>query len=209
MKRRDPHEVTNLCITELAAILVISASAQRPEGEKSMANKDKKCKPYRIYLKHSREWVEVPEEVYYEHTRYYDAFRKRQQYHGQCACPKNKFWLCDGDCYNCEFRRAGDMLSLDHETENGDGDTCSLMDLLQVNSPSIEDIVCDRMELQQLLERLEEIMPEALIIGQCRQEGRTDEEIAIVIGIKRTTFRSRLRKAKEQISKEFPDCFHS
>lgn len=101
------------------------------------------------------------------------------------------------------------MLSLDHETENGDGDTCSLMDLLQVNSPSIEDIVCDRMELQQLLERLEEIMPEALIIGQCRQEGRTDEEIAIVIGIKRTTFRSRLRKAKEQISKEFPDCFHS
>ena len=56
-----------------------------------MAIKDKKCKPYRIYLKHTREWVEVSEEYYREHTRYYDAFRKRHQSHGQCVCPKNKF----------------------------------------------------------------------------------------------------------------------
>lgn len=82
-------------------------------------------KQFRIYLKSSRQWVEVPEEVYREHYRYYDAFRKRHQAHGQCACPKNKFWLCDGDCLTCEFRRAGDMLSLDYESENEDGDSCT------------------------------------------------------------------------------------
>lgn len=173
-----------------------------------MAIKDKKCKPYRIYLKHTREWVEVSEEYYREHTRYYDAFRKRHQSHGQCVCPKNKFWLCDGDCYNCEFRRAGDMLSLDYTTENEDGDACSPLDSLADNSSLIEEVICDRIELQQLIKRLTELMPEALEIGRLREEGMPDEAIAEVIGIKRTTFRSRLEKARKQLSSEYPDRFN-
>ena len=86
-----------------------------------MQKKDNQRKPYRIYLKATREWVEVSEEVYKEHTRFHDAFRKRHQSHGQCVCPKNKFWLCDADCLTCEFRRAGDHISLDYTTENEDG----------------------------------------------------------------------------------------
>lgn len=174
-----------------------------------MAINDKKCKPYRIYLKQTREWVEVSEENYREHTRFYDAFRKRHQSHGQCVCPKNKFWLCDGDCANCEFRRAGDMVSLDYETENEDGDARSLMDLLCDEAPSIEEIICDQIELQQLFERLAEIMPEALTIGKMREAGFTDAAIAKAIGIKRTTFRSRLTKAREILAKEFPERFNS
>lgn len=174
-----------------------------------MAINDNKCKPYRIYLKTTRECVEVSEEIYREHTRYYDAFRKRQQSHGQCVCPKNKFWLCDGDCYNCEFRKAGDTLSLDYQTENEDGDTCSPIDTLSDNAPLVEDIICDQIELEQLFRRLEQIMPEALIIGRLRQEGLSDEAIANVIGIKRTTFRSRLEKAKEILASEFPERFRS
>ena len=50
-------------------------------------------------------------------------------------------------------------------------------------------------------------MPEAMTIGKLRQEGLTDEAIAKVIGIKRTTFRSRLEKAKELLSAEYPDRF--
>lgn len=174
-----------------------------------MAINDNKCKPYRIYLKSTREWVEVSEAFYREHTRYYDAFRKRHQSHGQCVCSKSKFWLCDGDCYNCEFRRAGDMLSLDYQAKNEDGDTCSPIDALSDSAPSVEDIICDRIELEQLFKRLEQIMPEALIVGKMRQKDMTDEAIAKVIGIKRTTFRSRLDKAKEILSSEFPDYFHS
>lgn len=174
-----------------------------------MAIKDNKCKPYRIYLKKTHEWVEVSEEIYREHTRFYDAFRKRHQTHGQCICPKNKFWLCDGDCYNCEFRKAGDMLSLDYQTENEDGETCSPLDALCDSAPLMEEILCDQMELEQLFKRLEQIIPEALTIGRLRLEGMTDEDIAKVIGIKRTTFRSRLKKAKEQLSTEYPERFNS
>ena len=152
-----------------------------------MQKKDNQRKPYRIYLKATREWVEVSEEVYKEHTRFHDAFRKRHQSHGQCVCPKNKFWLCDADCLTCEFRRAGDHISLDYTTENEDGD------------------ICDKAELDQLFARLNELMPEAQDIGRLRQKGLTDEAIAEVIGIKRTTFRSRLAKAKKQLQKGLTD----
>lgn len=167
----------------------------------------KNVNPYRIYLKSTRQWVEVSEEYYCDHTRYHDALRKRQQSHGQCVCPKNKFWLCDGDCLTCEFRRAGDMLSLDYTVENEDGDTCSPLDTLADPAPSIEEIICDKAELDQLFARLNELMPEAVQIGQLRQDGLSDEAIAEIIGIKRTTFLSRLKKAKEQLAAEFPDRF--
>ena len=58
-----------------------------------MAIKENGQKTYRIYLKSTKEWVEVPEEFYREQKSYWDAFRKKAQYHGQCICPKSKFWL--------------------------------------------------------------------------------------------------------------------
>lgn len=167
----------------------------------------KQVNPFRVYIKSTRQWVEVSEEYYRDHTRYYDAFRKRQKAHGKCVCPKNKFWLCDGDCHNCEFRRAGDQLSLDYTTENEDSDVFSPLDSLADTTPSVEDVIADKAELDELFDRLSQLMPEATQIGNLRQEGLSDEAIAKVIGIKRTTFLSRLKKAKEQLAAEYPDRF--
>ena len=50
-------------------------------------------------------------------------------------------------------------------------------------------------------------MPEAVEIGRLRQKGLTDAAIAKIVGIKRTTFRSRLEKAKAQLAAEYPDRF--
>lgn len=170
-----------------------------------MQNKDNKSK--RIYLKATRDWVEVPEDYYKDHNRYCNTFRKRRQSHGQCACPKNKFWLCDVDCYNCEFHRAGDMLSIDYATENKDGDLFSMLDKLADTSPSIEEVVTDQIMLDMLFQRLAEIIPEARCIGDLRMAGLSDGEIADKIGIPRTTFLSRLKKAKEILQREYPDLF--
>ena len=128
-----------------------------------MQNKEEQ-KRY-IYLKAEKKWVEVSEEYYKEHIRFYDTFRKRQQSHGQCICPKSKFWLCDGDCCNCKI------------------------------------------ELEHLFARLNELMPEAVKIGELRQKGLSDEKIADNIGIKRTTFLSRIKKIKELLKSEYPDLF--
>jgi len=110
-------------------------------------------------------------------------------------------------CDDCEFHAPGDILSLDMPTSNDDGDEATLLDMLEDPAPSIEEVICDKAELDQLFDRLNELMPEAVQIGKLRQEKLTDEEIAKVIGIKRTTFRSRLEKAKAQLASEFPDRF--
>ena len=161
---------------------------------------------YHIYIKSTREWVAVPEEVYREHVRHYDSFRKKQKGRGECACPRSKFWLCDGDCLTCEFRHAS-MDSLDYTVESKDGDTYSHIDQLCDPSPSIESIVTDKAQLDQLFVRLNELMPEAIEIGRLRQQGLSDSAIADALGIKRTTFLSRLKKVKALLADEYPDFF--
>lgn len=162
---------------------------------------------YRIYLKSTREWVAVPEELYREHVRHYDTFRKRQKNRGECACPKSKFWLCDGDCLTCEYHHHASMQSLDYTMENEAGDAYSQLDRLCDPSPSVESFVSDRIELKLLFARLNELMPEAVEIGRLRQKGLSDSAIADVLGIKRTTFLSRLKKVKALLETEYPDFF--
>ena len=41
-------------------------------------------KPYRIYDKSLKEWLEVPADYYKEYDRERTAYRKRMQDHGRC-----------------------------------------------------------------------------------------------------------------------------
>lgn len=164
-------------------------------------------KPYRIYDKQTKTWFEVTPDQYAEFDRWRTNLRKREQYHDRCMCPRNKWWLCDGMCNDCEFYAPGDILSLDKPVSNYDGDEVTLLDTLVDLAPIIESVICDKAELDQLFERLNALMPEAVQIGQLRQDGLSDEAIAKIIGIKRTTFLSRLNKAKAQLAKEYPDLF--
>lgn len=161
----------------------------------------------RIYDKQTKTWFEVTPEQYAEFDQWRTNKRKREQYHGRCMCPRNKWWLCDGMCDDCEFHASGDVLSLDKHVSNDDGDEVTLLDTLVDPAPSIESILCDKEELNQLIARLNELMPEAKEIGKLRQKGLTDEAIAKVIGVKRTTFRSRIAKVRKQLATEFPDRF--
>ena len=172
-----------------------------------MQKRDKQSKPYRIYDKITRQWFEVTPEQYTEFDRWRTNLRKREQYHGRCMCPRSKWWLCDGMCDDCEFHAAGDVLSLDKPIPTEDSDEVSLADALADPSPSIEDVICDKAELDHLFKRLNEIMPEATEIGRLRMKKLSDEAIAEIIGIKRTTFLSRLKKATEKLSAEFPERF--
>lgn len=166
-----------------------------------MANNANQSKTYRIYIKSTKEWVEVSEEFYREQTSYYDTFRKKAQYHGQCVCPKNKFWLCDGDCFNCEFRRAGDMLSLDYENENEDGDTCSPLDSVPDTAPLMADVVADKLLLEQLIQRLRELDPEADLILQMLGEEKSDRSIAEELGRPQRTFARQMQRYRNELRK--------
>ena len=161
----------------------------------------------RIYDKQTKTWFEVSPEQYEEFDRWRTNLRKREQYHHRCMCPRSKWWLCDGMCQDCEFHAPGDTLSLDMPVANEEGDEVTLLDTLVDPAPTIESVISDKAALDQLFARLNELMPEAVEIGKLRQDGLSDEAIAKIIGIKRTTFLSRLKKAKEQLASEFPDRF--
>lgn len=95
---------------------------------------------YKVYLHSTKEWIPVTEEVYRVYYRDIWATRKRAQAHGQCMCPKSKTWMCDGDCLVCEFRSAGDNLSLDYTVEDGEGNQKSWADDLQDDTPDAQSI---------------------------------------------------------------------
>ena len=161
----------------------------------------------RIFDKTTKTWFEVTPEEYKRYDAWRTNLRKREQYHGRCMCPRNKWWLCDGVCEDCEFHAPGDMLSLDATKKNEDGEETCILDCYASPESVLNDIVLDQLLMQQLLKRLEELMPEAVEIGKLRQEGLSDEAIANIIGINRNTFRSRLKKTEERLREEYGEDY--
>ena len=173
-----------------------------------MSTYENQSQSHRIYDKGTKQWFDVTPEEFTEYDRWRNRVRKREQYHHRCMCPTSKWSLCDGMCYDCEFQAAGDVLSLDATSTNEDGDEVSLLDGIASPESDLNDIILDQILMQQLLKRLAELMPEAADIGKLRLQGLKDEDIADAIGIKRTTFRSRIEKACSKLREEYSEDFH-
>lgn len=160
----------------------------------------------RIYIRSQRRWQEVPEEIYQEHIRFHDTYRHSMQDRGLCCCPRNKWWVCDADCLTCEYRSADVIASLDSPIGEEDDDLL-LMDTIADDSAAVSELAADRIVLEQLFKRLADLMPEAADIGKLRMQGLSDEAIAKSIGIPRAVFLSRIKAARKQLEKEYPDFF--
>ena len=157
----------------------------------------------KIYDKNADKWFEVSDELYREMKRRSNRIRMRNIRHGSCSCPNNKWWVCDCDCSNCVFQIEGDTISLDAPIY----EETPLADVIPSEEQPIDEMVTENLFLHQLLSRLDEIMPEARQIGEMRLEGMSDDAIAKKLHIKRTTFHSRLKKAKKQLIEEFGEIF--
>ena len=162
---------------------------------------------YTIYIRSTGESVPVTKEEFDLYYHDIDLYRRKQQRHGSCVCPRSRQLTCDMDCLTCPYHRAGDMRSLDYENENEDGEKTSPIDLLPDDAPLLDDIFAEASEIHDLYVRLCELMPEAETIGKLRYDGMPDTRIAQEIGIANTTFRSRIKKVRDILSKEFPDFF--
>lgn len=160
----------------------------------SINENQKSTREYKVYIHRLKTEEIVSKDHYYAYYRDIWALRKRAQYHGQCRCPKPKLWLCDGDCLVCEFRSAGDTLSLDYAIEDSDGNQKSWLDSLADDSPDAQSI----MESEELLEALHLILDELNAdeqrICQLIMEGRSERDIAATLGIPRNTYTYRRDK---------------
>jgi len=181
--------------------VLAAPSAHRRKGQTMKKNeKSQQTKQYYIYLPYTKQRIPVTKQVYLEYYRPIWRQFKRARAHGQCSCPGHWWWKCEGDCVTCKYQNAGDKLSLEYEKE-------ILGDIHPDPGIDIESFVTDKIIFEQLLKRLDEILPEARRIGELRLAGIPDRDIADIIGIPRSTFRSRLKKAEAQLRKEYGDIF--
>ena len=144
--------------------------------------------------------VEITEEQY--RALYPEIWRiqKQERKLGRCLCPASKLWKCDGDCLVCPHHTSGNVWSLDQDLEimgdhraSDDGDPA--------------DIVADQLLLQKLLQRLGELCPEALEVGEQKLAGLSERSSLEALGLTRTSFRRHLQAAKEALREEFGDIF--
>ena len=163
-----------------------------------MKNNEKESQPF-IYIRATGEKIPVAKEVrdvYYNEAA---RIRMKAQAHGQCVCPQSKVWVCDGDCLVYEYRRSGDMASLDIPIgEDGEG---TLLDMVPDEAPSIESVIADRDLLDRLFARLRELDPDAdTIIAMWMDDGNvSDRAIAKALGRPQRTFADQMKKYRTEL----------
>jgi len=164
-----------------------------------MANHETLNTPF-IYLRSTGEKISVTKE---QHDAFYkeaDRIRHKEQDHGRCMCPYRFIWKCDGACLDCEYHAAGDTTSLDQPLPDGNG---TVSDYIPDRSKAMEEVITDRMLLEQLFARLRELDPEADTIIQCWLDDYkiSDRAIAEKLGRKQRTFADQMKKIRTELHK--------
>ena len=176
-----------------------SAPADSASKGVDFYEKQRKRKPSLIYDRTTGEKIPVSKEVRDEYYREAARIRMKEQAHGRCVCPQSKVWACDGDCLICEYRRSGDLASLDVPVGEDGEDT--LMDMLPSEAPAIERIIADRDLLDRLFARLRELDPDAdTIIAMWMDDGNvSDRAIAKTLGRPQRTFADQMKKYRTEL----------
>ena len=126
------------------------------------------------------------------------AIQKREQHHHRCMCTRKYIWKCDGNCDLCEYHAAGDILSLDVPTEDGNA---NMYDTLPDTAPTMEDVLSDAMLLKQLIARFRELDPDADRIIDMLGDELSDRKIAEKLGRKQRTFADQMKKIRTELRK--------
>lgn len=165
-----------------------------------MANLDNQNQRF-IYIRSLKEKVPCTEQQFQEFYREATRIRKKEQYYHRCKCPKKLIWTCDGDCENCEHHLGYGLLSLDApNTEDGS----TLLESEVLASPDLmEEVIGDKILLEQLFQRLRELDSDADKIIKLWKENNSisDREIAKRLDRKQRTFADQMKKIRTELRK--------
>ncbi len=142
--------------------------------------------------------VEVTEEVYRAHKQPLWAERKRQERERRCIISNGKGGTkrCMEDCSTCDKQRTGSVLSLDKFSDDG----------FEVSdSVNIDELVEDKLLLEELFAALDELDPENRRIAELFSMGKTEREIAKYIGCSQKTVNNRKPKIFAQLREALKD----
>lgn len=161
-------------------------------------------KKYIIYLRATNQRIQVSKEDFTNYYRGINAFRIKQQRNGCCNMPRSEWKSCDMNCNKCPYVKYRD-LSLSTNLGYDDDYPITLADSIPDKTTSVENEIVNTAELTAVLERIKELMPQAIEIGKLKMAGYTESQIAEMLGIHKNTFRSRLASVKKKLLAENPE----
>lgn len=169
-----------------------------------MSTKENKSQ---IYIKSTRQWVPVSEEFHKAYFREIDLFRRKQIRRQCCNCPASKWWLCDMNCDECEFRcHPGNMISIDAEIGEGD-DACPLADVIPDGTQNLEETLMLGELLDTLHEELDYLDPEGKRIWELFMQGHSEREASDIMGMARSTFKRHWAKIQSELYEKLKDYY--
>ena len=160
-----------------------------------MSNNENQEKDYKIYIPQLKKFILVSKEMYQEYYRPIWSHQKKMQKLGNCLCSKGNHWKCDGCCLDCPYHDRK-TLSLDYELE-------ILGDIHSYEGSNDKIDIFDKVLLDALFKRLNELCPEAIEIGLLKLNGFSERAIEEKLDIPRKTFKYRIDKAKKLLESEF------
>lgn len=145
-------------------------------------------------------WVEYEKSVYMSLLRERQKVRTRERKKECCTCLRNQAWYCNGICDGCCYHVTPEVSMSSPIGENG-----LTFENVLTDGVDLEDFCVRGIDARKVLQRLYELMPEALEFGRLKIEGYTMMEIAKILGIPRATIYTRIESAKQKLKKEFGD----
>ena len=154
-----------------------------------------------LYERTLGKWVQYDEETCKALLRDRTRTRMRMLRHGKCFCPREKVWQCDGMCEGCPHQKT---MEVSWNMKVGGSEDLTLGEALP-DGVDHEEACIQKLYCEDIMNRLDEIMPMAREIGMLRMQGKSDREIARSLGIDRMTMLRMLERAKAVLRQEFEE----
>jgi hypothetical protein len=168
-----------------------------PLKEGVVMKKLKNC----LYDKDEKRWVEYSEDDYLELKKKRNRERKQAIRDRRCTCSFKIDWYCNGVCESCMYQMKREVSIYAPVKMNS---TLTLEGCI-TDEIDPEKRIAEGMDLEQILLRLDELMPEARIIGRLRLQGKSEDEIADELGTSRCNIYRKIQKVYLVLSREFEE----
>lgn len=155
------------------------------------------------------ELYEVTKEVYELESKEINRVRKQAQRNGECSCPKEKMWQCDGCCVDCPFyhKRQVSLSDVAYKDDKGENDITYEDITPDETFENTPDGIMFKVLVEELKEKLVSIDPKSRLIFDTIYEKVINNtfdslrKVADEMGIKWTTFHDKLVIIREWTEK--------